>query len=108
MPLLSLVAFAFLLFEDNDFFATLVFEHGGHDGSAFQDRSAESKIFAFAGGEDFLYFKRRTLGGIRVAVHREYVALGNGELAALGFDRGFHYKKGRIKQVTPAGSNVKL
>ena len=51
---------------------------------------ADLEVRAFAGGKHVLDLDGGTGLRVRIAVHDEDVALGDSELLALGFDRGFH------------------
>lgn len=92
------VALASFLFEDDDFFATLVFEDGGRDGSSFNVRSPDFHIFAFTDCQDRVNGDGIVLIGFREPIDEENVSLLNGVLAALCFDRRFHWKKQATKE----------
>ena len=87
---LLFVALTFLLFENDYFFAALVFEDLGGDGCAGEGRGADFEVSAFTEGEYVGDFDGGTGFRVRVPVYNENVSFGNSELLALGFDGRFH------------------
>lgn len=90
MAALFLVLLAAFLFENDDFFVTFVLEDGRVDAGAVHEGRAKASFRAFAEAEDFLDGDRVARLRILIAIHLEDVALGDGKLASLGFDYGFH------------------
>src|ERR1700677_1246686 len=90
MALLALVALALLLLEDDDLLAATILEDLGGDRGARQGGVAHLVALALARGQDIGNFDGRAGLRVPITVHHEDVALGYGELLALGFDRRFH------------------
>lgn len=87
-----LVALAALLFENDDFLVFLVFKNGQLDRGTLNEGCAKASVGALADHEDFVDVNRITGFRSREDVELEDITLGDGELATLCFDSGFHGK----------------
>jgi hypothetical protein len=91
-------ALTFFLFENDHFVSALIFENLCGDRSSDQSGRTNSEICTLTGRENFVNLNSGTSFRIGVAVNDKNVALGDSELLPLGFDRGFHKIKPRIKR----------
>ena len=92
------VAFTLLLLEDNDLFATLVFENLGLDRSSFDNRGSKFHGFALADGKYGVDGNGVTGFGFWIAIDEEDIPFLNRKLPSLCFDCRFHRKKRATKE----------
>src|SRR5208283_6031933 len=90
VPLLPLVALAFLLLEDDDLIPALVLENLRGNRRAGKGGRAHLEIGALARGQHVANLNGRAGLRVRKAVHDQDIALRHGELLSLSLDGGSH------------------
>src|SRR5208337_3804272 len=98
VALLALVALALLLLEYDHLSPALVLQDLSGNRGARQRGPANPEISALTGRQHVLNLDDGAGYGVREAVHDEDIALRDGELLPLGFDRGFHEIKPLTKR----------
>jgi len=101
-----LVALATLLLKNDNFLVLFVLEDGCLDAGTLEEGAAEAGVGTFTDHEHLADVNGITGVGAGEGVDLEDVALGDGKLAALCFDSGFHGKSGRANRIMPENQGV--